>query len=65
MNPTLTTTELLELKLLVSRLEAESNDRDNVLTVTGGTIVRLTDRSRDALRMLPALKKLISMVGET
>jgi len=62
MNPTLTPTELLELKQLVTRLEVESEEREEATYPAGP---RLTDRSRDALRVLPALKKLISMVGET
>jgi hypothetical protein len=57
----LTPNELLELKLLVERLEIESGDRAR----KGRIGHQLTDTARDALRVLPVLKKLISMVGET
>jgi hypothetical protein len=58
---TLTPDELLELKFLVKRLEEESKDRERAPYSYGPII---TDKAKDAERVLPALKKLISMVGE-
>lgn len=66
---TLTPTELLELKFLVKRLEEDSKDRERCTFrnngMTANSVIRITEKAKDAERVLPILRKIISSLSET